>query len=67
MDEALWRLLQDLSAGVHRSFNYVKKSTAVRSPIEHALRLRQGVCQDFSGARTGVPVTALSTILSFTT
>jgi hypothetical protein len=26
--------LQDLAAGVHRSFSYVKKSTAVSSPIE---------------------------------
>jgi transglutaminase-like putative cysteine protease len=40
--------LQDIAAGVHRSFSYVKKSTAVNSPIEHALRLRQGVCQDFA-------------------
>jgi transglutaminase-like putative cysteine protease len=40
--------LQDLAAGVHRSFSYVKKSTAVRSPIEHALRLRQSVCQDLA-------------------
>jgi transglutaminase-like putative cysteine protease len=40
--------LQDLAAGVYRSFSYVKKSTAVNSPIEHALRSRQGVCQDFA-------------------
>jgi transglutaminase-like putative cysteine protease len=40
--------LQDITRGVHRSFSYVKKSTAVNSPIEHALRSRQGVCQDFS-------------------
>jgi transglutaminase-like putative cysteine protease len=40
--------LQDTAAGVHRGFNYVKKSTAVRSPIEHALRLRQSVCQDLA-------------------
>ena len=40
--------LQDLAAGVHRSLSYVKRSTAVRSPIEHALRSRQGVCQDFA-------------------
>jgi transglutaminase-like putative cysteine protease len=26
----------------------VKKSTAVNSPIEHALKSRQGVCQDFA-------------------
>src|SRR6202171_2404090 len=40
--------LQDVAAGVYRSFSYVKKSTAVNSPIEHALRSRQGVCQDFA-------------------
>ena len=40
--------LQDLASGVHRSFSYVKKRTAVSSPIEHALRSRQGVCQDFA-------------------
>jgi transglutaminase-like putative cysteine protease len=40
--------LQDIAAGVYRSFSYVKKSTAVNSPIEHALRSRQGVCQDFA-------------------
>jgi len=26
--------LQDIASGVHRSFSYVKKSTAVSSPIE---------------------------------
>src|ERR1700730_18431338 len=40
--------LQDISSGVNRSFSYVKKSTAVNSPIEHALQSRQGVCQDFA-------------------
>ena len=40
--------LRDISSGVHRSFSYVKKSTAVNSPIEDALRSRQGVCQDFA-------------------
>ena len=40
--------LRDISSGVHRSFRYVKKSTAVNSPIEDALRSRQGVCQDFA-------------------
>ncbi len=40
--------LHDIASGVHRSFTYVKKSTAVNSPIEDALRSRQGVCQDFS-------------------
>jgi len=40
--------LQDIASGVHRSFSYVKKSTAVNSPIEDALLSRQGVCQDFA-------------------
>ena len=40
--------LLDVCAGVNRSFNYVKKSTKVNSPIEHALESRQGVCQDFA-------------------
>ena len=40
--------LRDLASGVHRSFSYVKKSTTVNSPIEDALRSRQGVCQDFA-------------------
>jgi transglutaminase-like putative cysteine protease len=40
--------LQDISSGINRSFRYVKKSTAVNSPIEHALHSRQGVCQDFA-------------------
>jgi transglutaminase-like putative cysteine protease len=40
--------VRDLAAGVYRSFSYVKKSTAVNSPIERALRSRQGVCQDFA-------------------
>src|ERR1700676_1308678 len=40
--------LRDIASGVHRSFSYVKKITAVNSPIEHALRSRQGVCQDFA-------------------
>jgi transglutaminase-like putative cysteine protease len=40
--------LHDISSGVHRSFSYVKKSTAVNSPIEDALSARKGVCQDFA-------------------
>jgi transglutaminase-like putative cysteine protease len=40
--------LLDITAAVHRTFKYVKKSTAVNSPIEDALRSRQGVCQDFA-------------------
>lgn len=40
--------LRDITSGVHRSFDYVKKSTRVNSPIEDALQSRQGVCQDFA-------------------
>jgi transglutaminase-like putative cysteine protease len=40
--------LRDIASGVYRSFKYVKKSTAVNSPIEDALNSRQGVCQDFA-------------------
>ncbi len=40
--------LRDIASGVYGSFKYVKKSTAVNSPIEDALRSRQGVCQDFA-------------------
>jgi transglutaminase-like putative cysteine protease len=40
--------LRDIASGVNRGFSYVKKSTAVNSPIEDALRSRQGVCQDFA-------------------
>jgi transglutaminase-like putative cysteine protease len=41
-------LVQDISGGMHRAFAYVRKSTAVNSPIEASLTSRQGVCQDFA-------------------
>jgi transglutaminase-like putative cysteine protease len=41
-------ILRDIATGVHQTFSYVKKSTSVNSPIEHALRSRKGVCQDFA-------------------
>lgn len=41
-------LLVGLNNDLYRSFAYVKKSTAVDSPIEDALRSRKGVCQDFA-------------------
>jgi transglutaminase-like putative cysteine protease len=40
--------LRNINSGVNRSFRYVQKSTSVNSPIEDALRSRQGVCQDFA-------------------
>ncbi len=41
-------LLKKLNDEIHRGFEYVKRSTAVDSPIEEALKLRKGVCQDFA-------------------
>ncbi|MBV9760949.1 MAG: transglutaminase family protein [Acidobacteriaceae bacterium] len=41
-------LLRSLNSNIYRSLEYVKESTSVDSPIEDALRSRQGVCQDFA-------------------
>jgi transglutaminase-like putative cysteine protease len=54
-------LVRDVSLGVYRAFAYVRKSTAVNSPIEASLSARQGVCQDFAHVmiamvrRLGIP------------
>lgn len=42
------QLLSKLNSDIYQAFAYVKKSTAVDSPIEDALQSRQGVCQDFA-------------------
>ena len=41
-------LLNAVADAINRAFDYVKKSTAVNSPLEVSLASRQGVCQDFS-------------------
>lgn len=41
-------LVREVSVGIHRTFDYVRKSTAVNSPIEASLSTRRGVCQDFT-------------------
>jgi transglutaminase-like putative cysteine protease len=41
-------LLLELTATLYEEFSYVPNSTAVDSPIDDALRTRQGVCQDFA-------------------
>jgi transglutaminase-like putative cysteine protease len=41
-------LVRHLNSQVYNAFSYVKASTSVDSPIEDALRSRQGVCQDFA-------------------
>jgi transglutaminase-like putative cysteine protease len=41
-------LLTELNEAIYNLFAYVPNSTKVDSPIEEALRARQGVCQDFA-------------------
>ena len=41
-------LVRHVNDGIYRAFAYVRKSTAVNSPIEASLESRQGVCQDFA-------------------
>jgi transglutaminase-like putative cysteine protease len=41
-------VVRHLNTELYNRFTYVKQSTSVDSPIEQALRLRQGVCQDFA-------------------
>jgi transglutaminase-like putative cysteine protease len=41
-------LLRTLNSKLYGALEYVKESTSVDSPIEDALRSRQGVCQDFA-------------------
>jgi transglutaminase-like putative cysteine protease len=41
-------LLIELNEGIYKLFAYVPNSTKVDSPIDEALRTRQGVCQDFA-------------------
>ena len=43
-----FELLTELNEGIYKLFAYVPNSTKVDSPIEEALRTRQGVCQDFA-------------------
>ncbi|HWZ81837.1 MAG TPA: transglutaminase family protein [Terriglobales bacterium] len=41
-------LVTELNQSIYRFFAYVPNSTRVDSPIDEALRTRQGVCQDFA-------------------
>jgi len=41
-------LLLELNAAIYSWFDYTPQSTHVDSPIDDALRTRQGVCQDFA-------------------
>jgi transglutaminase-like putative cysteine protease len=42
------QLLQELNSRIHDSFDYEPDSTTVDSPIDDALKLKKGVCQDFA-------------------
>src|SRR5262249_46450106 len=41
-------VLCDLNSTIYQTFDYAPKTTRVDSPIDEALRLRRGVCQDFA-------------------
>jgi transglutaminase-like putative cysteine protease len=41
-------LMTDLNSAIYTLFAYVPNSTKVDSPIDEALKARQGVCQDFA-------------------
>jgi len=45
-------LVRHINHRIHRAFDYVRKSTAVNSPIEVSLSSRKGVCQDFAHIMT---------------
>ncbi len=67
------QVLRTMTTSIFESFNYVKQSTAVHSPIEHALDSRQGVCQDFTHIMTtmarnlGIPCRYVSGYMYHTT
>jgi transglutaminase-like putative cysteine protease len=58
--------LRRLMSAVYGSFEYCPQSTQVDSPIDHALKTRQGFCQDFAHImialvrRLGVPCRYIS-------
>lgn len=41
-------LLREVNNAIYRSFDYSPRTTRVDSPIEDALRIRKGVCQDLA-------------------
>jgi len=41
-------VVRDLNGAIYQTFDYALKTTRVDSPIDEALRLRKGVCQDFA-------------------
>lgn len=41
-------VVKDINKAVYTTFEYAKQNTRVDSPIDDALRIRRGVCQDFA-------------------
>ena len=41
-------IVYELNQAIFKAFEYVPKHTKVNSPIDHALKDRKGVCQDFA-------------------
>lgn len=41
-------LVREINSRICKAFEYVPQATSVDSPIDHALSIRQGVCQDFA-------------------
>jgi transglutaminase-like putative cysteine protease len=41
-------VLRAINSAIYKNFEYAKQNTKVDSPIDDALRIRRGVCQDFS-------------------
>jgi transglutaminase-like putative cysteine protease len=59
-------MLRQINRGIYRRFTYSAESTAVDSPIDEAIRLKSGVCQDFAHIgiallrRLGIPARYVS-------
>ena len=41
-------VVKDINRAIYETFAYAKQNTRVDSPIDDALRIRRGVCQDFA-------------------
>jgi len=41
-------MLKSINAAIYTNFEYAKQNTRVDSPIDDALKIRRGVCQDFA-------------------
>jgi transglutaminase-like putative cysteine protease len=46
--------VRELNAAIYDWFEYVPKATRVDSPIDHAIEVRKGVCQDFAHIMTAL-------------